>query len=218
MPDFEDRIDFYHYVAFEDSKIIYYFWLVKSMYTASQKNTRLLFDISLIMEKFGTTRSGLDILHNFGLLPTASNFKKKSLKEIVRYDEKLRQLCLMSALFWIDNFAKFLKHVLLNRTDGSASSNQMTAVAAQKVAFDLRIPPGFTKPSWPTVPCSEGAKKHILAIVTAIWDSLKVSKFKVLSIIFLPNDICVPLKASVRTFCLYVFFNNNNYFLLERRR
>ncbi len=168
------------------------------MYTASQKNTKLLFDISLIMEKFGTSSAGLDILHSFGQLTTSNNFKKKTKKELIKYDTRVKIIIDEAALIWIDNFAVFLKHMLLDVTDGSATSNQMSAIAFKKLPFSLKIPDDFEKMSWPNIPCPDVAKKHFKTQISDLWEQLKEKEFDVESLLELPDVFSVPMKAKVR--------------------
>lgn len=198
--DFQEREFEYAKSAFEEVRTIYYFWLVKSMYTTSQKSSKLMWEVCLMLEKFGTSRSGIDLLHKFGETMTGDTYRKKTERALQAYDADLELMVISGIIIWIDNFAKFLKHFLLNMVTGSATSNQMTAVAYRRSSFALGVLVQADRApilSWPKTPCGENAERSIKAKLLEVWIQCQNAQFDLGTVFGFPSILQVPMRLPV---------------------
>ena len=200
-PDSRGRRDLLHQIYLE-LKPSYFFWLVKCLHKVSNKNTILIFQIQLTLKKYGLSNNGLDFLNSLGELSTRRTFSNIRKKQLLRYEAFVSSISYM-CLIWIDNFAKFLKHFLLDKEHGSCHSNQFTAIALKRIP--LRISSIELPQAWPDTPCNEHASKSIIEKIVLFWNRVRQSGTNLYSKSFLHDfeKLQVPLKAKV----LYYLIN-----------
>lgn len=194
--DYVLRRKSYDMIAFKDVQTVYYFWLLRSMYSASQKNTRLLFHVGIVFEKYGLSNAGMDFLSSLGVFMSSKTFRNRLKKELNSYNDYIRSVVFLYGVFlWIDNFAKFLKHFLPKVDIGSATSNQMTAIAAKRLPINCKLESiEFEGYSWPKSPISESAAKSVSQKILTFHSELVESLFNIRNHEIINRELQVPLK------------------------
>ena len=190
---------------YDDLKPSYFFWIVKCLHKVSNKNTLLIFQIQLTLKKYGLSNTGLDFLKFLGELSTRRTFSNIRKQQLIRYGSFVFSIAFM-CLFWIDNFAKFLKHFKLDKEHGSAHSNQFTAIALKRIA--LLASSAEPPQGWPDSPCNENVSKSIVGKFSSLWNGLKSKGFDLYTSSFLHDyeKLQVPLKAKVSPITFIISF------------
>ncbi len=189
----------YRAEVFKDLQGAFFFWLAKSLHNASRKNVRLMWQIGLILKRYGLSNTGSRLLTDFGQFIGVSTFYDMLRAERKLYLSVIKKTGKKGFWVWLDNFAKFLKHFLLDKLNGSATSNQMTAVAIHRLPPEVILLAGHLN-SWPTSPCSLGARNSIKAKLLSAFEFLKSSNFSLIDealLIKTREILSIPLKLSV---------------------
>ncbi len=114
----------------------FYFDFICWLYRSSQKKSSHLRSLAHILKYYGTSDSGLELLHNLGCVPSLTTILRSKDKITESLQEKITSFPQNEVVIWVDNFAKQFHHVTSNTERLQAPSfqvQQWTALGARIV-------------------------------------------------------------------------------------